>query len=126
MRTLSGACISLLALILISFTFQSCGDNLVEGPPAEVVRDAGNQTDRLHVAIRSYACGSDQVSLLAHDPGDPNPELYRQDRFEVVWTTGDGLELSNTIWLECLNDGIFTVEVRDLHTGLTGAGTIYL
>ena len=126
MRTSNGAFSVLFAVLLFPcLALTSCGDSTIDGPivePIEIV----NTVEKLNVSIQLFSCGQNQVSLLVYNPDFDNPEFYRQSNYEVTWFVGDGHELSESIWLECVHDGTFSVQVTDMHSGVTGSSTIYL
>ena len=92
---------------------------------AEISPDAAPLTIRadlpaLKVAIRTSECSSDLPTryrtLRVYHPDSPIPEFYAQYDYAVKWYAQDNIVVSESIWLDCVGDGTFKVEVVNVKT----------
>ena len=102
MKTLPKYFYVLLSLFVVSIFLISC-DRLVEQEPLKSISDIELFTgEDFKLVIVVYDCNESNYSLIVTKDTEGPIEYYRQDIFSISWMAADHVELSNSIWLECI------------------------
>ena len=103
MKTLPKYFVMLLSLF-VSYIFLFSCDGLIEQEPLESISDVELFTgEDFKLEIVVYNCNESNYSLIVTKDTEGPIEYYRQEIFSISWIAEDRIELSNSIWLECID-----------------------